>query len=161
MRTRFNPPQGDFSNGTFVRLYIRAAFTDSVDREPNETDYAYWNSKMPELTARGVEINHPNYAWHRLIGWQAGGPDAALYGPFANPPNNGPANGIWTTAFVDVDVEQPAQPPSVDPPPADFNPFAEALLMLKQIDSRLQGLADAQAKGLSGTVFGYPVRLKP
>lgn len=100
-RQRFAPPQGDLTDPTFADLYIRAAITDSADREPSEIDYTYWRAHLPELVARGQEIHIEDYAWKRLIGWQAEGLDVPPYGPYAQPPNLGPAAG-WTTPFVDT-----------------------------------------------------------
>jgi hypothetical protein len=112
-RARFTEPIGNSSDPAFVRLIVRAGITDAGDREPTDVDYNYWVPMWPGLEARGVEIRHPHYGWDRLIGWQAGGADKPHYGPFADPPNQGPVNG-WLTPFVDVEG---SQAPAGDPPP--------------------------------------------
>lgn len=46
-------------------------------------DASYWAREWPGLVARGQQTNDPAYATKRLMGWQAGGGDVALAGPFA------------------------------------------------------------------------------
>lgn len=83
---------------------------------PVEGDYAYWVPLWPGLVARGVEINHPNYAEDRVLGWQAGGADVARFGPYS----------ISMLPYHDVppypgDVVPPVVDPPLNPPaPGDW-----------------------------------------
>jgi hypothetical protein len=79
----FAAPVGDYTNPEFLRDVIQYGIKVAGLREATDADYAYWTSKWPEMTARGVEINVPDYAWRRLIGWQATGADKAKAGPYA------------------------------------------------------------------------------
>lgn len=70
-------PQGDTNS------IINQGFQLSAHRAPTDQDQAYWNGKWNELTARGQQLNDPNYAWKRLIGMGASGADSAQFGPYA------------------------------------------------------------------------------
>jgi hypothetical protein len=149
MRARFQPPIGDLTDPAFVERYITAAVSDCDDRPLRGGELGYWAGKMPELVARGVEINHPNYAWDRLIGWQAGSQDAPRYGPFAQPPNAGPVGG-WTTPLLDVALLAPVVDPGGDPPfapapspPMDPDLAGQLLATLKGINLQLVVVGDA------------------
>ncbi len=145
MRTRFQPPRGDWRDPEVLARIIRAGITDSADREPDVRDYAYWRGHWPELVARGQEIHVDAYAWLRLIGWQAGGPDTARYGPYAVPPNEGPPGG-WTTPFVhEADADAPAAP-IAEPTPRVLtaDDAAHALFdRLAAIEAQQAGILDA------------------
>lgn len=71
-------------------------------------DADYWVSKWPELEARGIEIGVPDYAQRRVLGWQAGGADAPIYGEYASPPR---------PYFAPV-PPYPNDPPVPDPGPS-------------------------------------------
>ena len=129
-RNRFEPPIGDWTKPAFIDLAITAASADCNDRLPSALDFTYWRQEMPGLVARGVEIRHPNYAWDRMIGWQAGPVDAPMYGPFAQPPNAGPPAG-WQTAFID------AAAPAPPPPPVEPDSLTELLASLDRIEHGL------------------------
>src|SRR5262245_54640174 len=78
-------PADPFANpgGSDIDALIRRGFEVSSDRTPNDTDFAYWRGKWPELVARGQQLGDPDYAWKRLIGMGAGPQDAAARGPWA------------------------------------------------------------------------------
>ena len=158
MRARFAPPIGDLTDPAFVTLYLTAASTDVNDVLPTEAQLTYWRGVMPALIARAQEIGWAvnDYVWPKLIGWQAGGTDVPKYGPYAQPPNNGPVGG-WTTAFVDVDgAGTPVDPP---PEPDLVRALTEISIQLDQIarrqdtlDQRLRDAGhavDQVVKGLS------------
>lgn len=199
MRNRFEPPMptsdAQLRSRAFLALLTRAAFTDSLDRVPDGGDFTYWiDEHGQELLNRGPEINYKRaghlaglwYFWDRAIGWQATGKDAALYGPFATPPNSGPANG-WTTAFVDVEGSSPVPDPEPRPTPTP-TPTTDVVLLHAKLEaiqqqlgelavlalaqgSVLRELREAQTKGLVGSVApmnlgfvrvpGFTVRLTP
>lgn len=69
-----------------IRRILWRCIWMSRGEAPVDADYAYWIPMWPGLVARGVEINHPNYAEDRVLGWQAGGADVARFGDYANPP---------------------------------------------------------------------------
>lgn len=149
MRARFEPPIGDLTDPTFVEFFIRAAISDSADRPPRGGELGYWAGKMPELVARGVELNHPHYEWDRLIGWQAGPQDKPAYGPYAQPPNSGPPGG-WTLPLLDVPPTAPVVDPVGDPPFApspspsiEPDVAGELLATLKRINISLVVVVDA------------------
>lgn len=79
---------------------------------PTDVDYNYWAPMWPGLVARGVEINHPNYAEDRCLGWTSGEPiadaDRAKFGPYAVP----------QTPYHDVPPYPGAVAPPVVTPPA-------------------------------------------
>lgn len=103
----------------------------SKGEAPSEKDYAYWEGKYPELEARGVEIGIPDYAERRLLGWQASGADAPLYGEYATPPT--PYHAVPPR-----EGEVVAEPPSVNPP----SPPTQAL----GVDEILAAIAALSAK---------------
>ena len=136
MRLRFQPPVS-----VDVDLIIRAGITDSADREPEPLDYSYWRAEWPGLVARGVEINVADYAWKRLIGWQAGGADVARYGPFATPPNAGPPGG-WVTPLVDVGLVDVVPVPVLpDLPPSAALALARLEAQIEDVLAKLDQLA--------------------
>jgi len=145
-RARFSSPIGDPLDPAFADLLIAAAFGDTADRAPTEADWAYWRGVMPGLNARGLEIRYGGddaaagrrYAWDRLIGWQAGGADVPAFGPYANPPNGGPAAG-WQTPLIDVAGSTPDPVPV--PPPVDPPPLALVLARLVVIEAKQDQLA--------------------
>jgi hypothetical protein len=135
-RNRFEPPIGDLTNAAFVRLYITAASTDTNDRMPSSADFSYWTPMIPGLVAHGVDIKRPNYPWDRLIGWQAGPQDAPKYGPYAQPPNQGPVTG-WTIGLIDWVA------PSAPPPPVPPDLLTELLASLDLIEIGLTQVVTA------------------
>lgn len=141
MRSRFYPPAltnpGDLAQ---IDLTINAGFTDSRDVLPASGDYSYWRGNWNTLISRGKELLYKGdptgvyYAWDRIIGYQAGGPDVSPYGPFAQPPNNGPVGG-WKTPFFDITgTTQPPVDPPVDPPPTNLGPV---LALLVEMNAKL------------------------
>lgn len=162
MRARFEPPVGDLTTVAFATLYIRAGLGDAYDRYPSEGDLTYWHGKLPEMIARGIEIGIPDYAWKRLIGWQAGGADVARYGPYANPPNPGPSGG-WATPLVDVSDPVPAPGPVPVPPmpPETGDPLTAVFAALGALHEEIAVLRAVQARGLTGTLWGYTIQLRP
>lgn len=162
MRARFEPPVGDLTTVAFATLYIRAGIGDAYDREASDGDLTYWRGKLPEMVARGIEIGIPDYPWKRLIGWQAGGADVARYGPYANPPNPGPSGG-WATPLIDVGVVDPAPVPQPGPPlPPDVpDHLAVVLAALGALHEDVAALRAVQARGLTGTLWGYTIQLRP
>lgn len=80
----------DFASPQSIRSFrslINADFKSSYGREANEQDYTYWLNKMLGPNDSGFVTSGQMTAteyWHRrLLGWQAGGQDVALYGPYA------------------------------------------------------------------------------
>lgn len=69
-----------------IRRQIWIDIWSSRGSAPNDTDYAYWIGKWPELVARGIELGNPNYADQRVLGMGAGGLDVPPFGPYAIPP---------------------------------------------------------------------------
>lgn len=63
-----------------LEAFIKKTLADT-GQDPNTS--GYWVGKWGELTARGQQLNDPNYAVKRLQGWQAGGGDVPRSGPYA------------------------------------------------------------------------------
>jgi hypothetical protein len=80
----------------------RTAYTDN-----RPFDASYWARQWPGLVARGQELNDPQYAEKRLLGWQAGGADVATAGPFAGARGN----------------TMPAQPPAMNAAASTYQPI--------------------------------------
>lgn len=127
-----DPTVLDILNATDAqrREVIRRAKLQAYGVEPNAADYTYWVPLYPGLQARGVEIHIANYAWLRLIGWQATGPDMPFYGPFADPPS----------ALLPFNV--PVTPPVVVPPPVPVSD--PVFLLLSTINTKLDRLLARQ-----------------
>ncbi len=72
-----SPSSPDFT--AQLRQVVAQDIQASGGRAANETDFAYW---VPKMQADGEHLDY----WHkRLMGWQAGGADAAKFGPYAKP----------------------------------------------------------------------------
>lgn len=119
-------PSINWSDPSALNNAITTGYSAAYGRSPSPGDLSYWTGKWPELTARGQELNDPEYAWKRLLGYEAGGGDAALYGPYAAgsgyTAGSGGLSGIsapavdpsvWTTPFSGEFT-----PPSFAPLPA-------------------------------------------
>jgi len=154
-RARFTAPIGDVADPAFTDLLIAAAKSDTADVVPTAVDWAYWRGIMPVLFARGLEVHYGGddpgaairYAWDRLIGWQAGGDDVPPYGPYANPPNVGPAGG-WTTPLVDVGPIDPPVAPPVPPPAPDV--VTLVLTTLARLEDKVDALMVQQNQNTEG-----------
>lgn len=114
--------------------------------EPTDQDYAYWVPLWPALVARGVEINRPNYAMDRLIGWTSGEPiadaDRALYGDYAVPPS--PFHDVPPYPGDEVTpVPVPVPPPIV--------PSVDIVAELAAIKAMLQALSEKPAPNYQGS----------
>ncbi len=103
-------------------------------------DAEYWIGKWPELVARGIEINHPNYAEHRVMGMGAGGSDIPTYGPYS--PMQSPLYGP-------VPPYPGGEPqPVPDPPPVsdlDLGILGELVARLDKIEAAIVSVASAQS----------------
>lgn len=86
-------PPGGLSNQVpasilnVLSALIDADFQTAYGRKPTQTDYAYWLPKLLGPCDSGFvtsgQMTGTEY-WHRrMLGWQAGGPDAATSGPYA------------------------------------------------------------------------------
>jgi len=97
------------------------------------TDDGYWNA---------LYLQDPDYAWRRMLGWQAeGGPDQAAFGAYAVPPS--PWHG---TVVV---------PPVVVPPPIPLPTPVDVLLeAYKRIEGKLDAVLDAIAAVKAPTYEG-------
>lgn len=88
-----------------IQLPPYPATVDDAKRQANDLAYGfekhsgdYWNN---------LYTQDPEYAWKRMLGWQAeGGPDAALFGLYATPPS--PWHGTVTPPIVPPPSELPA-----------------------------------------------------
>ncbi len=128
---------------------------------------AYGFAKHVDLGYWDRYLSDPLYFWKRLLGWQAGESDRAVYGLYAVPPS------AWNVPFVVLPVPPP------EPAPQSDVLAALTLARLNQIDARLtalesrltdlvDGLAGdllhfevVQKKGLTGKIFGYTITLTP
>lgn len=112
------------------RAIINQSRLQAYGRPANAGDYEYWLSKYDELDARGAEIGIHDYAWRRLIGWQATGADAPLHGPYADPPS------ALLPYVEDTPVPTPTPGPSPVPVPSpvstqvDLEPVLAVLAMI-------------------------------
>jgi len=111
-----------------IRRTIWECRWKAYNEAPTPELNAYWIGKWPELEARGREINVPDYARRRLLGWQAGGADVATFGEFANPP----------TAYHPVPPFPGDAPPDSASPPPSTAPAPS--LVMASIDARLERL---------------------
>jgi len=76
-------PPGDPRDGIVWDQWITRSRLHAYDRQPTAADQTYWRGKQGELLDRGIELGQGNlYAWHRLIGMDAGGDDTPTYGPY-------------------------------------------------------------------------------
>ena len=75
-------------------VQLRAFITKGVMLAYHKTDEGtntYWISHRDEMLQRGVELGMDppeRYFWERIIGRGSGGPDTALYGPYAGLEND-------------------------------------------------------------------------
>lgn len=79
----FTMPSIDPSNPASLQAAIVQGYTAAYGHAPDQATISYWESHWPDLTARGAQLGDPQYAWKRLLGYEAGGTDQALYGPYA------------------------------------------------------------------------------
>ena len=73
-----------------LRKLIAADIQLAGHREATERDYAYWLPMLQSPCDSGFvtsgQMTGVEYYHRRMLGWQAGGSDSALYGPFAGSP---------------------------------------------------------------------------
>jgi hypothetical protein len=114
-------------------------------RQANDLAYGFAKHTDPAYWTQGVGYaGDPPYYWKRLLGWQAGAADRALFGLYAVPPSP------WHV---------PVDPPLPNPPEPTASEEAAGLLRmvlarLDNIDAQLTALVDKPAPVV--TFPGFP-----
>ena len=135
---------GQLWSGMDYNTLMWDSFWATWGRAPEERDHIYWTQEWNGLIERGRQINHRSqyrpelepglaYTWDRLIGWQAGGEDIPLYGPF----------GRTSKEYHEIPpMPGHEDPPSEDPipkPPSDpTNESKTVIALLTEIRNILR-----------------------
>src|SRR4051812_33012651 len=104
---------------------------------------AYGFEKHKDVAYWGRYLEDPTYFWKRLLGWQAGGADIAVYGLYAEPPspwNHGAQTG-----------------PDPTLPPVDTS-FSAILARLDFLSAQVSAITFPT---YTGSVFGVKITLTP
>ena len=127
-----------------LRALIAADLKTASGREATQTDYAYWLPKLQEPCDSGFvtsgQMTGVEYYHRRMLGWQAGGEDMAISGPYAQSPDR-PVGPV--PSAIDVVGELTASPTS---PTAPLGPSASSTEQLRKLiaaDVRLAGGREA------------------
>lgn len=135
-----------------LRTMIRQAGWMAYGREATENDYTYWVGDI---------LSDPNgwsdYWWKRLLGWEAGGADVALYGDYASQP--GPFFAV--PGDTPTPVPQPSPTPTPTPAPAGNVIILDATQRIDNIGDRLTAIEnrlsaiESNISGANSTIQRY------